>query len=436
MKNYGYIEPEIKEEDFILGGGKLPDENLRPDGQWLDVLPSNESQAKRGVDVFNCTAFGWLNVIEMYFRAKFFLETNNSDRYTGISAGTYPPGNDPSTVIESIRTTAGLITEELLPFIEGMTVGEYYSPKPLPVKYTNKGKDWLKKYYLRHEWVFKDSASEDEKKIALMEALKHSPVAIAVNAWNEENGMYVRKGSDTHWTCLAGFKLNDFWFIFDSYKPYIKKLDWNFGFQRAKRFYIGVQEESKQKEDYLTYLIEYVQLAVFSFQEAILRFFAPKKAEIVNTSPEEVKSITTQPSLPVNSDITKPIFPTVKDWALVIKTMEGWYEIPPSRSFRNKSPGNIRYNEFIKNVLRSTGQDEKGFAKWNTYEDGLNALIKFLTLAIQDKLISYHPGMTIYEFYQKYAPSTDKNNPLQYAQFVAKKLNLTVNTKIKEINLI
>src|SRR3990167_1059322 len=428
MKNFGYIEPQIKEEDFILGGGKLPDENLRPNGQWLDVLPSDESQAKRGIDVQNCTGFGWNNVIEMYIRAKFFLETNNSDRYTGISAGTYPPGNDPSTVIESIRINAGLIAEELLPFIEGMTVDEYYSPKPLPDKYTDQGKEWLKKYYLRHEWVFDNFADEDGRKRALMESLKHSPIAIAVNAWNDENGIYVRKGVDTHWTASVGYKENEYWLILDSYPPYLKKLDWNFGFRRAKRIYIGVQEEPKQKEDYLTYLIEYVQLAVFSFQEAISRLFAPKKAEVMSPIPEGVKPVITQPAAIVSVPVVNK--PKVTDWAMAIQEHEGYWIA--SRSYRNRNPGNIKFTEFGKDVLGMIDKDKDNFGIFATYETGFKGLVKFLTYAIQDRLRSYNSKMTLAQFFSVYAPSSDGNSPINYAKTVAKKTCLSINSKINE----
>ncbi|MDD2657848.1 MAG: hypothetical protein PHD04_04300, partial [Candidatus Pacebacteria bacterium] len=61
------------------------------------------------------------------------------------------------------------------------------------------------------------------------------------------------------------------------------------------------------------------------------------------------------------------------------------------------------------------------------------ALKQFLTYACTDKLASYKSTMTLLEFYQKYAPSADKNNPLGYATAVAKDLGISINDKIATI---
>ncbi len=41
--------------------------------------------------------------------------------------------------------------------------------------------------------------------------------------------------------------------------------------------------------------------------------------------------------------------------------------------------------------------------------------------------------MTLLEFFKRYAPSADSNDPVKYAQTVAKVLGCTVDTKISEL---
>ncbi len=45
----------------------------------------------------------------------------------------------------------------------------------------------------------------------------------------------------------------------------------------------------------------------------------------------------------------------------------------------------------------------------------------------------YYPEMTLVQFYERYAPSADNNDPLAYAQFVAQKIGVTVDTPIKNL---
>src|SRR3990167_10011975 len=130
-KNYGFLIPTFKPTDYILGAGKIPEEILQEDANWLQFLPLFEIQ-KKGTETYNCTAYGSTSALEILFKRKYEEEKNYSDRALGIVAGTVPPGNDPNTVAQAIRDN-GLINEELLPFSDDIiSVEKYYSPKPLP----------------------------------------------------------------------------------------------------------------------------------------------------------------------------------------------------------------------------------------------------------------------------------------------------------------
>lgn len=133
---------------------------------------------------------------------------------------------------------------------------------------------------------------------------------------------------------------------------------------------------------------------------------------------------------------------SITKWALAIQTHEGYLnatQYPPngSRSFRNNSPANFKLvggvlTEYMKK-LGATGLDAGGFVKFPAYEVGFKALCTFLMDACNDKLTSYKGTMTLLQFFQKYAPSSDNNDPLRYAQTVAKKVGATVDTQIKNL---
>jgi len=144
--------------------------------------------------------------------------------------------------------------------------------------------------------------------------------------------------------------------------------------------------------------------------------------------------------IPTINSLIKKIMSTqnkIKDMALAIQSFEGYYgpsdKFPEgSLSYRNNNPGNIRYNLFVNQYLGGS-LGIGGFAKWETYEHGLDALIGLLTWAAQGKIRNYKPDMTLVDFFNVYAPSSDNNNPDAYADFVAKKLSVDPNEKIKNL---
>lgn len=115
--------------------------------------------------------------------------------------------------------------------------------------------------------------------------------------------------------------------------------------------------------------------------------------------------------------------PRITEWAEAIKEFEGYYE--GSVSFRNNNPGNLKF-AYQKGAI---GKDEQGHAIFKTYEDGWNALIRQLTLAATGMSAAYKATMTLREFFAKYAEA----NQEQYAQFIAEKLGVPTDTKIKTL---
>lgn len=116
----------------------------------------------------------------------------------------------------------------------------------------------------------------------------------------------------------------------------------------------------------------------------------------------------------------------INDWAKAIQEFEGWY--PGSRSQVNNNPGNLRF-------VRQDGAipDMNGYAIFSTYNDGWNALVCQLRRACHGQSRVYKANMTLLDFFEKYAPSSDGNNPWRYTQFVAKRLGISILTSLKEL---
>lgn len=131
----------------------------------------------------------------------------------------------------------------------------------------------------------------------------------------------------------------------------------------------------------------------------------------------------------LNADNVVPPKPASKlsAWADAIQIHEGWF--PGSRSYRNNNPGNLRYV----GQKRAIGKDSGNFCIFKTYADGRLTLEEMLTNAATGKSSVYNPEMTLLDFFSKYAPSADNNNPAAYAADVAKRIGVPVETQIKNL---
>lgn len=231
--NYGLITVEPTKKDYVFEGkvrlGGLP---LRPDGQWDAFLPEVELQAV-GVETFACTSFGTLNCVEILLLQKYTNHENLSDRCSAKSSGTWPPGNDPHKVAETLRKK-GCVTESYWPnSTELNTLEKYYSEIPENIK--TLALELKAEFDFGHEWV---SPDYDSMKAALM----YSPLGVGVFAWmRDDNGFFYRPPAspDTHWVVIYGFEEGKYWKCFDSYTSdgiVLKKLRWDFGFAMVKRY--------------------------------------------------------------------------------------------------------------------------------------------------------------------------------------------------------
>lgn len=76
------------------------------------------------------------------------------------------------------------------------------------------------------------------------------------------------------------------------------------------------------------------------------------------------------------------------------------------------------------------------FMNYSTPEEGKNALLHQLNLYKTGKTRNPVNGeSTLYSAMSVYAPAADRNNPKVYAEFIAKKLGISPNEKIKNIDV-
>lgn len=91
--------------------------------------------------------------------------------------------------------------------------------------------------------------------------------------------------------------------------------------------------------------------------------------------------------------------------AKAIQLFEGYHE--GSRSYVNNNPGNLRNSPFKTGMLG-------GFAYFDTYEQGFDALMYQIRISAEGRSGVYRPEMTLLEFFNVYAPSSDNNQPNVY----------------------
>lgn len=138
---------------------------------------------------------------------------------------------------------------------------------------------------------------------------------------------------------------------------------------------------------------------------------------LIITLRDLIKTKNVVPVVPAPVEAPQPILEPVGskliEWGLAIKQYEG-----ANPAWNN--PGAVR-------------SKSGSFLKFSTYEAGWNYLLDYLTRAATGKHKAYRPTMTLLEFQRVYSPSSDGNDPVRYADFVAKRIGVTVSTQIKNL---
>lgn len=219
----GYI-PEEEQPHFKQYGASNDLPIINPSGQYIEYLPVDEAQRLKDADSMACTCFGTNNGIEIYANAKWHENWNNSDRFPAKNSGVTRNGNSVSNVISSINSD-GLVGEILWPTLPEMTWNEFYSAIPSNIK--AEGKKWTHEYKLEMQTVGTHTS-------LMMDALKRGPLGVGVFAWYKYRDTYRSYGKANHWCVVIGYKEGEYWLVYDSIAPFVKKLAWDFRFAVAK----------------------------------------------------------------------------------------------------------------------------------------------------------------------------------------------------------
>lgn len=97
----------------------------------------------------------------------------------------------------------------------------------------------------------------------------------------------------------------------------------------------------------------------------------------------------------------------------------------PSRSARNKNPGNLAYGQFSQ-AQGATGQDGH-LAIFKTSAQGFRAMMTLLSGSI-------YGALSLKDAIARYAPSNDNNQPEVYANFVSEQTDVALETHLNQLS--
>jgi len=245
--NYGLVPEELSDKDYIMGASddKINWQKLKradnPD--WLEEAEQmiHEVQKNRFFDSMGCTGYALNNIEEMLEIKKGYERINRSDRFLNKMSGTTRRGNSMSNVLET-RRNKGFVAEEDWPWDrQKFNWNDYYAA--IPPSVTQKALHNNKKYTFGYDGVWATRSM-------LNEALKYSPLYVALYAWYRKGMLYYSVANPNHASVIIS--RNQF-INYDSYNPHIKYLSDDFKVYYCKRIYLAEKQEEYNKEfiDYL-----------------------------------------------------------------------------------------------------------------------------------------------------------------------------------------
>ncbi len=114
----------------------------------------------------------------------------------------------------------------------------------------------------------------------------------------------------------------------------------------------------------------------------------------------------------------------LETFCLAIRDFEGG---PHDLNYKNNNPGNCRCSSVGYLPKYGTVVCVGGFARFETYALGWDYLKNLV-----HHRVSLHPTWTFLDFFNNYAPSSDNNNPHNYAAAVAKRCSRPVDSRIAD----
>lgn len=429
-KNFN-LQRELDERDDVLdwkfGALSSPALVSIPLGEREAYLPKGETQFDSFADFTDCASRSPVNHLEAIFtyhylhamlpENKKWFEDNSyvqdgkitfSDRYIAILSGTTHQGNSLKSPIEAIRTQ-GLIPKKLLPKEDWMKWEDYYDSSKITPFLKNLGQEFRTRFTIEYEQV---------AQVHFADVLKDDMLGVAGFAWGTPvNGVYPpTDGSFNHAFLIYNLPK---WKIYDNYVDPVDN-DFNKVLSPSYKFYDYAYRVYVAKE-------QLPPAPAISFQDRV-----DALNESIATLLAKISALwATVPQNPAPPPSPAPVNNLLNTFCLAIQKHEGWILNPPSRSVRNNSPGNVRYSSvgYLDKYL-PVKRDKDNFAIFKDYATGF-LYLKNLVLSKCQK----HPDWDLYTFFgeehEGWAPDSDGNDSRQYAEVVAKALNVSPSWKIK-----
>jgi len=449
VKQTGFLHVDRTDRDYLAGSDRsLGARVLLENGDWRNYEPNGERQNTLfKFDTKACTTFSFLNTLETQIKVLIekglipqitlkFLEqykvggeVNLSDRFLSILSRTTINGNYFPQVADTARNV-GLIPQSMFPYGDARNWYEWHDPSKITNEMIAKANEWKEHFDIGYEWAFynDDNKLGPEEIDALKIQLQQAPLQIAVPV------------PAYHAIMLSWLFARNEYSIFDSYPPYSGDND-EWGERIAYAFKIII---TPKKSDIFTQTLKIGSRGyeVLKLQERLA--VSPKTGYFGPITDAAVKKYQKEHGLvadgivgpkmreALNTNMQPTVNPTSKLdlWCEAIKKHEGWYV--GSRSYKNNNPGNIKFV----GQKRATGQDSGGFCIFAKYEDGYQELKDMLVrAATPPDTTNYQADMTLLQFFQVYAPSSDNNNPTIYADVVAKHIGVSPDVKISSLIL-
>jgi hypothetical protein len=156
--------------------------------------------------------------------------------------------------------------------------------------------------------------------------------------------------------------------------------------------------------------------------EKLIRFFK----ELFDWAEKDMVEMEYLPPVEPIKEVLVPIKPKKNMLDIFCEAIRDFEGKPGDQNYRNNNPGNYRYSPVgylpkYGNVKRS----KNNFAIFPTYELGW----QYHQASVMH-WAHLHPNWTIRDFFHHYAPPSDDNPTEAYAQNVAKKCGVTVETTL------
>lgn len=155
----------------------------------------------------------------------------------------------------------------------------------------------------------------------------------------------------------------------------------------------------------------------------------------VDRGADPIEEIPDSSAIPSDSPLPEPQQRFITE---IVNFGTGWIDVKYSDgsvehrsggtiAWRYNNPGNLKFGPFAREN-NAVGAGDGGHSVFPTYQAGESAMRNLLFTNARG-----YDTLSLSEMVEKYAPSSDGNNPESYARFIAQRVGVSVNTTINRL---